>query len=197
MLLACSWRSTVYRCIPSWGFGHAATCWGAHGRLHLRCSSGRQNAPFQWHQSIQPTWGLRHTWLSEPSDALTSSKGLDAATNWGKKRLVDSDGYSYSVKRANGNITGSNCSVRNKTFNCKATVRQEGELFTGGVHLHLNPTVPGQPLTSMIKSCVMAMETANVFQPAGEILNEVLWDDLTQEPTPSLTNPRELGSSSQ
>ena len=68
---------------------------------------------------------------AEPSDALTSSKGLDAATNWGKKRLVDSDGYSYSVKRANGNITGSNCSVRNKTINCKATVRQEGELFTG------------------------------------------------------------------
>ena len=129
---------------------------------------------------------------AEPSDAPTFYEVLDSATNRGKKRLVDSDGYSYSVKRANGNTTWWNCSVRNKTINCKATVRQERELFTAGVHPHIHPAAPGQALASRIKSRVMAMATANVFQPAGEIVKEVLREDLTQEPTPSLPNPENL-----
>lgn len=62
---------------------------------------------------------------------------IESSTQRGKCKLVDNIGHSYTVKRKYGedNIIW-RCTVRNKTTNCLATVRQHGTAFTPGVQNH-------------------------------------------------------------
>ena len=48
-------------------------------------------------------------------DEQVSYEVIDSATDWGKKCLVDSEGYNYSVKCTNDSIVWWICCTRNKT----------------------------------------------------------------------------------
>ena len=57
----------------------------------------------------------------------------------GKDKLFDSLGYSYTMKRCNGQSTTWRCSQRSKNTNCGATVRQTGDLYIPGSCEHIHP----------------------------------------------------------
>ncbi|KAK2176483.1 hypothetical protein NP493_662g01126 [Ridgeia piscesae] len=50
----------------------------------------------------------------------------------GNDKLFDSDGYAYTVKRRIARCITWRCTLRSKTVNCAATVRQVGATFVVG-----------------------------------------------------------------
>ena len=73
----------------------------------------------------------------------------------GHMKLVDSIGYSYSVKRKYGedNIVW-RCTVHNKTTSCLATVRQHGTTYTSGLQIHSHQPLPGIGTPAKVHICI-------------------------------------------
>ncbi|OWF41527.1 hypothetical protein KP79_PYT02184 [Mizuhopecten yessoensis] len=63
---------------------------------------------------------------------------VDQGTNRRCRKLVSSDGYTYTVKGSTKTTTTWRCSVRNKKVWCRASVSQRGDVFTCGTidHVH-------------------------------------------------------------
>ena len=75
-------------------------------------------------------------------EALVTFQVVDSGTQRSKRKLVSSDGYTFTVKRRNSASTECHCSVRNKTVTCPVTVVQRGDTYT--VHkTHLHQSQPG------------------------------------------------------
>ncbi|KAL5014901.1 hypothetical protein ScPMuIL_009171 [Solemya velum] len=67
---------------------------------------------------------------------------VESATQRGKRKLVDGNGYTYTVKREKGEKTTWWCSVRNKVTKCPATVLQNGDHFHKGRNKHIHSAEP-------------------------------------------------------
>ena len=50
----------------------------------------------------------------------------------GNPLLIDSKGFSYSIKIMGGNVTRWTCSKRSPPYKCKATLSQSGNTFIPG-----------------------------------------------------------------
>ncbi|ELT88869.1 hypothetical protein CAPTEDRAFT_199224 [Capitella teleta] len=86
--------------------------------------------------------------LPEPShrdDSLPTHEGADSlffekvemGTKRNRTKLVDSLGFTYNVKREGKSVVNWQCTVRNKSVNCPATVREEnGSFKTCCGHIH-------------------------------------------------------------
>lgn len=61
---------------------------------------------------------------------------VEGGTQRGGTLLVDSDGYSYTVKRSGPTHTHYRCAVKRKDLTCLATVKQTGNDYTPGPHPH-------------------------------------------------------------
>ncbi|XP_028408207.1 uncharacterized protein LOC114530782 [Dendronephthya gigantea] len=108
---------------------------------------------------------------------------IESSTQRGKCKLVDNLGHSYTVKRKYGedNIVW-RCTVRNKTTNCLATVRQHGTDFSPGVQVHSHQPSSGIGTAAKIISEVKAKAMEDFFRSAGAIADEVLVAHFTDAP---------------
>ncbi|KAM9365747.1 uncharacterized protein KZ484_011848 [Pholidichthys leucotaenia] len=68
---------------------------------------------------------------------------VEASSQRGKPKLVDSCGFSYNQKRTLRGGIDWQCCVRNKTMKCNATVKQRRDSFERGPRPHLCHSQPG------------------------------------------------------
>ncbi len=109
--------------------------------------------------------------------------GLTAVTyslveNGTKRRgtkLIDSNGYSYNVKRRRVNATNWQCTVRPKMEPCRATVTQRSDSnFQSGAKAYSHPAEVGAATASKISYAIKERALADIFKPASAVVNEVL-----------------------
>ena len=67
---------------------------------------------------------------------------LEKGSERGQPLLVESRGFSYTLKPKNKSSTIWRCSVRNKKTQCGATIRQENHQFTLGPMAHSHSFLP-------------------------------------------------------
>ncbi|PFX12765.1 hypothetical protein AWC38_SpisGene23227 [Stylophora pistillata] len=130
---------------------------------------------------------------SRPATFQIEFEIVEDSTKRGRNKLVDSRGYTYNVKRRRGGHIDWQCTVRPKGNVCRATVveRASGELVLGPTP-HNHPGKVGASLAARIIAKTKKEAVANLFKPASEVVNEVLMEELTEDPCPSLPRPINL-----
>ena len=117
--------------------------------------------------------------LQDPTPAEQSSSFavtyeiVKQSSKRGRPKLIDNQGYCYSIKRQRGVVTDWQCSVRPKVNPCRATVRQRGDHFQRGNHVHNHQAQVGALMSAKITSHVKAKEVEDIFKPAPAIVDEV------------------------
>lgn len=100
---------------------------------------------------------------------------VEQSTKRGRKKLIDSRGYTYNVQRQRGDITDWQCTVRRKVNPCKARITQRGVAhFQHGEHGHNHPAEVGAAMVARVTSCVKAKAVEDVFKSAAAIVDEVI-----------------------
>ena len=80
--------------------------------------------------------------LHDPTPAETSSSFavtyeiVESSSKRGRPKLIDSQGYSYTLQRRRGLVTDWQCSIHRKVNPCRATFRQRGDQFQCGNQVH-------------------------------------------------------------
>lgn len=116
---------------------------------------------------------------------------VEGASKRGQKKLFDSRGYSYCVKRRRNQVTDWHCSLRGKANHCPASVIQRPEGFSIGIdHNHAGEV--GLPETAKLTAAIKRKATDNLFRPASAIVEEVLLEDMGTAPLPTLPRPEHL-----
>ena len=105
---------------------------------------------------------------------VVTYKVIEEGTQKGKKKLADSEGYTYMIKerRANGNKVWT-CSVCNKSVWCKARVMEKPDGFSRGSIPHIHAPQLGAATAARISTAVKKMAASEVFVSAAEIVNKV------------------------
>ena len=130
---------------------------------------------------------------AEASDQVPEYQIIKSSSQRQKDKLIDRDGYSFSVKRKRGPTTYWHCSVRNKITNCKATVIQRGAVFTLGMHPHIHQAQTGSATAHKVRAEVKALAAADHFKSAAVIVEEVLTAEMQQaEPVPGIPSVENL-----
>lgn len=81
---------------------------------------------------------------------------VEGASKRGQKKLFDSRGYSYCVKRRRNQVTDWHCSLRGKANHCPASVIQRPEGFSIGIdHNHAGEV--GLPETAKLTAAIKRM----------------------------------------
>lgn len=112
---------------------------------------------------------------------------MESASERGKRKLIDSNGFSYNVKRQRLEATDWQCTVRLTGNRCKATVVQRpGNLFEFGRNHHNHAAPVGGMVAAKLKSLIKQEARQDVFRPASEVVNDALLSELTDAPCPSL-----------
>lgn len=112
---------------------------------------------------------------------------MEGASERGKRKLIDSCGFSYNVKRQRLEATDWQCTVRATENRCKATVVQKpGNLLEFGRNLHNHAAPVGGMIAAKINFLIKQEAKQDVFRPASEVVNDVLLSELTDSPCPSL-----------
>ena len=91
----------------------------------------------------------------------------------GRPKLIDNQGYCYSIQRQRGIVTDWQCSVRPKVNPCRATVRQRGDQFQCGNHVHNHQAQVGALMSAKITSHVKAKAVEDIFKPAPAIVDAI------------------------
>jgi hypothetical protein len=105
----------------------------------------------------------------------------------GKDKLFDTLGYSYTVKKRYSASTTWRCSVRNKSMQCPATVREFGGEFSPGLRDHIHPPLPGSDIAASIACIAKEKAQENPHQSAGSIVQDLIRDYLPDDvPCPAL-----------
>lgn len=77
--------------------------------------------------------------MSPLGDVVTYEK-ISSSSQRGRHKLIESTGYSYTLKRKTKAGVHWQCVVRNKTMTCLATIKEVGNTFTRGHAEHCHPT---------------------------------------------------------
>lgn len=129
----------------------------------------------------------------EQADQPVQYEIVESSTQCGRKKLVDSSGYSYTVKRRYSEENAFwRCSVRNKTTSCLVTVRQHGMVFTTGPHMHCHQPIVGTDTAAKITRDVKEKAMNDYYQPAGMIVEQVLLKQLGKAPCPAMPKVTDL-----
>ena len=95
----------------------------------------------------------------------------------GCARLLDSNGYTYSVNYKSAQKTCWYCtyhsSTNTKRKRCRASVRQRGAVFFPGKHRHNHDPKGGKVTARRIEALVREEAHCNLFKPVSAIVNEV------------------------
>ncbi|VDI72607.1 Hypothetical predicted protein [Mytilus galloprovincialis] len=97
------------------------------------------------------------------------------------KKLVSSDGFSYTVKSSTSKTVNWRCSVRNKKVWCKATVMQRGHNFVRGSTDHIHASDPGITKRTKIRVGVLTEASRHAYKSAGDIVDEQMREHVTEE----------------
>ncbi|XP_037553707.1 zinc finger protein 436 [Nematolebias whitei] len=111
---------------------------------------------------------------------------IEASSNRGKDKLVDREGFCYTVKRKSGAATYWWCCVRRRNHRCPATVIQRGQDFIPGNKTHIHPPEPGSVFTTRLKAKVKSYAKEHVFCSASAVVEHVMAD---LQPTNSFIVP--------
>ena len=99
---------------------------------------------------------------------------VESSTQCGKPKLVDSSGYSYTIKRKYNNSDAIwRCTMCNKTTLCLATTRQHEMVFTPGPHKHCHQPLVGIGIAAKVSREVKKKAMHNYFQLPGAIVEQV------------------------
>ncbi|KAL8616988.1 hypothetical protein ACOMHN_041906 [Nucella lapillus] len=113
--------------------------------------------------------------LDEPVQAVAmvpaelTFEVIPRATARGRPLLVDSDGYAYGIHRERRGVTHWRCTRRGKDFKCQAMVRQEGDVFSHGIHEHAHASDTGTATKAILVRDVKEQALVNPFQSAYTI----------------------------
>ncbi|KAL3832718.1 hypothetical protein ACJMK2_024335 [Sinanodonta woodiana] len=102
---------------------------------------------------------------------------IQCGTQRGFKKLVDSRGYTYNVKRTESAMQDTvrwTCSIRNKTRRCPATVQQIGDEFRHGRKGHNHPGSTTAVLTTKVKAKAKQEAKVNVLEDAESLVDRVI-----------------------
>ncbi|KAL8591583.1 hypothetical protein ACOMHN_055550 [Nucella lapillus] len=108
--------------------------------------------------------------LDEPVQAVAmvpaelTFEVIPRATARGRPLLVDSDGYAYGIHRERRGVTHWRCMRRGKDFKCQAMVRQEGDVFSHGIHEHAHASDTGTATKAKLVRDVKEEALVNPFQ---------------------------------
>ena len=138
--------------------------------------------------------------LSDPQAGDVSVRELqyeivDASSKRGKPKLVDTCGYSYTLKYEGSDFTTWTCSVRNKNVTCRASVRQHGNAFWRNSTDHTHPPVPGTDVAHRVSAQVKAAAADNLFVPASQLVKDAFLKenvDSTRKPLDAVPRPQHL-----
>ena len=117
--------------------------------------------------------------LQDPTPAEQSSNFavtyeiVTQSSKRGRPKLIDNQGYCYSIQSQRGVVTDWQCSVRPKINPCRATVRQRGDQFQRGNRVHNHQAQVGALTSAKITSHVKAKAVEDIFKPAPAIVDEV------------------------
>ncbi|CAG2190845.1 FAT4 [Mytilus edulis] len=123
--------------------------------------------------NLDQSFDITQHQLTDAIDQPTYSV-VDGASQRGKRKLVDVDGYTYTVKKQKGDSTTWWCSVRNKTTSCSATVLQKGDNFTAGRKSHCHTANPGTVTAVKITAQAKSQARQDVFRSAGAIVETAI-----------------------
>ena len=109
--------------------------------------------------------------LQDPAPAEQSSSFtvtyeiVEQSSKRGHPKLIDNQGYCYSIQRRRGVVTDWQCSVRPKVNPCRASVRQCADQFQCGHHIHNHQAQVGALITAKITSHVKAKAVEDILKP--------------------------------
>ncbi|KAJ8025973.1 hypothetical protein HOLleu_33687 [Holothuria leucospilota] len=149
----------------------------------------------QWRKESRllnaPRWMLNQRKEAvNPQPRTTSTVTYEvvaSGTKRGRELLVDNRGYTLNVKRRWTNATDWQCTVRQKSSRCPATVVQHQRFeFTAGHQRHSHPTHPGSATVVKVRASVKERAKEHLFKSSAAIVNEVLLGEMTDAPCPSM-----------
>ena len=117
--------------------------------------------------------------LQDPTPAERSSSFavsyeiVTQSSKRGRPKLIDNQGYCYSIQQQKGVVNDWQCSVRPKVNPCWASVWQCGDQFQHGNHIHNHQALVGALMSAKITSHVKAKAVEDIFNPAPAIVDEV------------------------
>ena len=92
-------------------------------------------------------------------------------------RLIDSNGYTYSIKNKSAQGASWRCThhfdAKAKRMCCKASVKQRGAVFLPGKHRHTHDPKVGKVTAQRVKALVKEEARCNLLKPVSAIVNEV------------------------
>ena len=96
-------------------------------------------------------------------------------------------GYSYTIKRRTSQSTTWRCSIRTKSVNCPATIRQVGQSFLAGPRQHIHQPNPGSSIAASITAVCKSTAKDQPFTSAAEIATNLVQKYVpTTAPCPAL-----------
>ncbi|XP_041367327.1 uncharacterized protein LOC121381957 [Gigantopelta aegis] len=98
---------------------------------------------------------------------------VDQGTDRGKPKLIETIGYAYTRKKVNGDRINWTCSVRGTHNWCKATVNQNGNIFSRGKVEHNHQAKPGLLHRTEENKQVKTLAAEHIFRSAKEIVESV------------------------
>lgn len=118
---------------------------------------------------------------------------VERATTRGTPKLLDSMGYTYTVRKREANSTAWQCTVSTEGFRCPAAVTQwnDGD-FTFSRRTHNHCSSVAALIVARIESRVREEAAADISKPASEIVKKVLHEEIPHAPCPSLPRPEYL-----
>ena len=107
-------------------------------------------------------------------DVAISYTIVENSTQRNRSKLIDSFGFSYTLKKATTNTTYWRCSTRNSHVQCRASVMQNGDEYVPGIHPHLHGSPGCTPTTAGLMAEVKKRAADDLFKPATAIVEEVI-----------------------
>ena len=130
--------------------------------------------------------------LHRSNEVITYEK-VESCSQRGEKKLIDSLGYSYTVKRKTNVAVHWRCVVRNKKINCKATIKEKDTEYERGHNPHCHPPETCPLVTAKVSALVKKKAMDDMFRSASDIVDEVLCDIVDpNQPLSSLPAPHNL-----
>nr|XP_034322332.1 uncharacterized protein LOC105339689 [Crassostrea gigas] len=110
--------------------------------------------------------------VDDAEDIMVEYYMVDSGTERGKRKLVDSTGFSYTVKK-NDHVLW-RCTKRSKTINCPATIIQDGDNYRPGQKQHIHAGDPGCHIALRIKAVKQQAKQAKFEEISSSIVEEAI-----------------------
>eukprot|EP00105_Crassostrea_gigas_P043350 XP_019927498.1 PREDICTED: uncharacterized protein LOC105339689 isoform X2 [Crassostrea gigas] len=108
--------------------------------------------------------------VDDAEDIMVEYYMVDSGTERGKRKLVDSTGFSYTVKK-NDHVLW-RCTKRSKTINCPATIIQDGDNYRPGQKQHIHAGDQGCHIALRIKAEVKQQAKQAKFEERSSSIVE-------------------------